>query len=189
MTRTSRSRTLKAPEFRARGRGPITSAGLPTGDPDRTGMRTRPGWRVIIADSSEARIYAAGAAASHLTLLATLRNPSARIPEQELLTGRGGSRFNRSGGHYQALAPTSRVHRERFEQFAKTIATVAARECGTTEQLALIAAPRLLGLIQRAMSGSARARLARAVPRDVTHESAARLRTRLQRELGSTARA
>ncbi len=189
MTRTSRSRTLKAPEFRARGRGPVTAAGLPAAEPDKTGTRTRPGWRVIIADSSEARIYAAGAAASHLTLLATLRNPSARIPEHELLTGRGGSKFNRSGGLYQALAPTSRVHRERFEQFAKTIATVAARECGTAEQLALIAAPRLLGLIQRAMSRTARARVVRTVPRDVTHESAARLRTRLQRELGYPAQA
>ena len=189
MTRASRIRTTRAPEFRARGRGPITPAGMPAGLPDRTGMQTRPGWRVIIADSSEARVYAAGAAASHLTLLATLRNPSARIPEHDLLTGRGGSKFNRPGGVFQALAPTSRVHRERFEQFAKAIAAVAARECGTTEQLALIAAPRLLGLIQRALSRSARARLARTVPRDVTHESAARLRSRLQRELGYRAQA
>ena len=177
MTRASRSRTFRAPEFRAR--VPASAA--------RTVTRLRPAWRVVIADLSEARIYAADAAVSYLRLLATVRNPSARIPEQKLLTSRGGSKLNRAGGVYQALAPTSRVHRQRSEQFGKAVAAVAARGMANAERLALVAAPRLLGLIERALPGRARAPLMRSIPRDVTHESAARLRMRLQRELNQLA--
>ena len=135
---------------------------------------------MVIAELSEARIYAADSGVSQLKLLATVRNPSARKLEQDLLTGRAASKFNRAGGNYQALAPTSRVHRERSQQFGKAVGAVAVREIGNRERLALVAAPRLLALIERALPR--RARSSRAVPRDVTHESAARLRIRHQRE-------
>ncbi|MBS0389032.1 MAG: host attachment protein [Proteobacteria bacterium] len=140
---------------------------------------------MVVADLSEARIYSANADLSTLKLLATVRNPAARTPERNLLTGRGGSKYNRAGGLYQALAPPSRVHRERSEQFAKAVAAIAGRDCASTEQLALVASPRLLGSIRLALPGGVRARLRSTVARDVTHESAARLRVRLQRELGS----
>ena len=182
MTRASRSQTFKAPEFRARAPG-FGARTASTEEPStRPAARARPTWRVVIADLSEARIYAADSGVSQLKLLATVRNPSARKLEQDLLTGRAGSKFNRSGGNYQALAPTSRVHRERNEQFGKAVAAVAGREIGNRERLALVAAPRLLALIGRALPRRARTQLACSVPRDVTHESAARLRIRLQRE-------
>jgi protein required for attachment to host cells len=175
MKRSLNARRRAAPEYSAR----EPAAG--------TGWRSQWSWRVVVADLSEARIYRANASLSTLTLLATVRNPSARTPERNLLTGRGGSRYNRAGGLFQALAPPSRVHRERGEQFAKAIAAIAGRESLPSERLALVAAPRLLASIRAALPGAARVRLARTVARDVTHESAARLRIRLQRELGSAA--
>jgi len=168
-------RTRAAPEYRAR-------------EPaDENGWRAAWSWRLVVADLSEARIYRANASLTTLALVATVRNPSARTPERNLLTGRGGSKYNRAGGLYQALAPASRVHRERNEQFARAIAAIAGRECAATERLALVAAPRLLGSIRSALPVAGRQRLARTIARDVTHESAARLRIRLQRELGSAA--
>lgn len=173
MKRAVGARNRAAPEYSAR--EPAAEAG----------WRRQWLWRVVVADLSEARIYRANAMLSTLTLIATVRNPSARTPERNLLTGRGGSKYNRAAGLYQALAPASRVHRERGEQFAKAIAAIAGRQCAKTERLALVAAPRLLATIRSALPGSARARLAHTVARDVTHESAARLRIRLQRELAS----
>ena len=171
MRRSAIARTRPAPQYSAR-------------EPAAAEGRRRQPWRVVVADLSEARIYSANGALSTLRLLATVRNPAARKPERDLLTGRGGSKFNRAGGLYQALAPPSRVHRQRGEQFAKAIAAIAGRECAAAEQLALVASPRLLGSIRSALPGTVRTRLTRTVARDVTHEPAARLRLRLQRELG-----
>jgi len=172
MKRSASARRRTAPEYSAR---------EPAGE---SGWRTAWSWRLDVADLSEARIYRANASLTTLTLLATVRNASARTAERNLLTGRGGSKYNRAAGLYQALAPTSRVHRERGEQFARAIAAVAGRDCAVTEQLALVAAPRLLASIKAALPRTVHARLARTVARDVTHDSAARLRLRLQRELG-----
>ena len=183
MTRVARSRTLNAPEFRARVPVPATGAGFAVAGRTRAATRAPLAWRVIIADQSEARIYSTDGVVSHLKLLATVRNPSARTPEQRLLTGRGGSKMNRAAGVFQALAPVLRVHRQRNEQFGKAVAAVAGREMGTAVRLALVASPRLLGLIERALPSGVRAQLVRSIPRDVTHEAASRLRVRLQREL------
>ena len=172
MNRSVRARTRAAPEYSIR-------------EPaSERGSRAEWSWRLVVADLSEARIYRANASLTTLTLIATVRNPSARTPERNLLAGRGGSKYNRAAGLYQALAPASRVHLERNEQFARAIAAIAARGCAPTDRLALVAAPRLLGSIKLAMPASGRLRLARTVARDVMHESAARLRVRLQRELG-----
>lgn len=187
MTRTTRTKTIKPPEFRARVRGSVTTPGLPADVSEKPGKIKRRDWRVIIADSSEARIYSADAAISRLKLLATVRNPSARTPEHDIISSRGGSKFNRVDGIYQPLAPTSSVHRERNEQFAKAVAAVAARRIGPAEQLALFAGSRLLALIERALPRTASALLARSVPRDVTHEPVMQLRARLRRELGNGA--
>jgi protein required for attachment to host cells len=182
MSRAPRSRTLKAPEFRPRlaprGRTP---AGVPA--PETHADRDRPGWRVVVADYGEARLYVATADVSGLKLLATMRNPAAWKMERQLVSGRGGSKFNRMGGAYQTLTPRSQAHRDSSEQFAKAVATLAGRGLAAGERLALLAAPRLLGLIVRALPAGSRARLARTVARDVTHERAAELRARLTRAL------
>lgn len=185
MNRATRARFLKAPEFKSRERAGFIAAGQPADVdlPIGHSARSRPAWRVIIADASEARIYAADSGVSRLKLLATLRNPSARTPDQEILTGRGGSKFNRAGGNYQSLAPTSKVHQEKNAQFAKAVAVVAGLDVRRDERIALFAGARLLSLIAGALSRPARALLARSIPRDVTHEPVARLRVRLQREL------
>jgi protein required for attachment to host cells len=145
--------------------------------------RPKPGWRVVVADQSEARLYAADSRVSALKLLATMRNPAAWKPERELVSGRGGSKLNRTAGIRQALAPAASAHRESGERFARAVAVLAGRGLAKGERLALVAAPRLLGLITRALPAGVRDRVARTVKRDVVHERAADLRVRLKRAL------
>jgi protein required for attachment to host cells len=136
-----------------------------------------------VADQGEARIYIADSGVTALKLLATMRNPAAWKPERALVSSRGGSKFNRVAGLRQALTAPASVHRQSGERFARAVATLAGRRLATGERLVLVAAPRLLGLITRALPLDARARLARTVPRDLVHERAADLRARLQRAL------
>jgi protein required for attachment to host cells len=183
MTRTPRSRRLEPPQFRPRiTPAPVAAAARATAAA-RQLVRAMPGWRILVADSAEARIYAADGAITSLKLLATLRNPSARKPERELVSARQGRKFNRSGGVQQSLSAPGSWHRASTEQFAKTIALVAGRQLARDERLVLVAAPRLLGLVERALPAGARKRLARTVPRDVVHEGAAELRARLRKAL------
>ena len=175
MTRISRSKTAVAPEFRPRVSLASEAAGPPRNPP-------RP-WRVVIADFSEARIYTIDGAISRLKLLATVSNPSARQPERELSFGRPGRKMNRGAGLNQTMSPHETVQHERAERFAKSVGTMAGRRMEAGERLALIAAPRLLGMITRALPKTAQARLAKTVARDVTHERAAELRARLRKAL------
>jgi protein required for attachment to host cells len=134
-----------------------------------------------VADQGEARIYTTDSGVRALKLMATMRNPAAWKPERRLVSGRGGSKLNRVAGLRQALAAPSSVHRQSGERFARAIAVLAGRQLSPDEQLALVAAPRLLGLITRALPAGVRARLVKSIARDVIHERAAELRTRLKR--------
>ena len=183
MTRTSRSKSLEPPQFRARVTVGPTAAAVRAAALARRLVRALPGWRIVVADSAEARIYAADGAVTSLKILATLRNPAARKLEHDLVSSRRGSKFNPSGGMQQSLSAPDSWHRASTEQFAKTVALVAGRQLAEGERLVLVAAPRLLGLVQDALPAAARRRLTRTVPRDVVHEGAAELRARLRKAL------
>ena len=177
MTRIARSKKANAPEFRPR----VSLASEAAGPP----KNPLPPWRVVIADQSEARIYEVDGAVSRMELVGTLENPSARKPERELTSSRPGRKMNRTAGLGQSLSPPDTAKHEKNAQFAKAVAAVAGRRMKSGERLALIAAPRLLGMITRALPASASSRVARTVARDVTHESAAELRSRLRKALVS----
>jgi len=185
MGTAQRSKSIHAPEF-----APRVMLGAAAGarhvefaepDPDR-----RRGWRIIIADGSEARLYQADGGLSRLQLLETARNPAARQHEQALVSGRAGNKFNRNAGAYQALSAPAPARRAPAERFAKAVAEIARGSLAAGDRLALIASPRLLSLILRALPPHVRARVNRTVPRDVTHEPAAALRLRLRSVLGGS---
>jgi len=175
MTRTARPKKATAPEFRPR----VSLASEAAGPPKNPALP----WRVVIADQSEARIYAVDGAVSSMELIGTLENPAARQAEQDLISSRPGRKMNRAAGLGQSLSAPETVKHEKNAQFAKAVAAVAGRRMKAGERLALIAAPRLLGMITRALPSSASSRVARTVARDVTHESAAELRNRLRKAL------
>lgn len=183
MTRIPRSRTFEPPQFRSRVTIGPTPAAVRAEAMARQLVRTMPGWRIVVADSAEARIYVADGAITSLKLLATLRNPAARKLEHELVSSRRGSKFNPGGGNQQSLSAPNSWHRASSEQFAKTVALLAGRQLAQGERLAVVAAPRFLGLVERALPAGARKRLTRTVPRDVVHEGAAELRARLKKAL------
>ena len=183
MTRIPRSRSFEAPQFRPRATVGPTPAAARAEALTRRLVRTMPGWRIVVADSAEARIYAADAAITGLKLLATLRNPAARKLEHELVSSRRGSKSNPGSGVQQSLSGPGSWHRASSEQFAKTVALIAGRQLAVGERLALVAAARFLGLVEHALPAVARKRLTRTVPRDVVHEGAAELRARLRKAL------
>ena len=175
--------SVKWPAFRPRVGGDSAARRLSVAPAASVAGGAGPGWRVVVADRSEARIYAADGAIARLTLRATLRNPSARKPERELVSDRAGRKFNRGAGIRQAVASHSTARRASGERFAKAVATLAGRRLASGERFALIAAPRFLALIEAALPLAARARLTRTLARDAVHEPQAQLRARLQRSL------
>ncbi len=185
MSRTSRKQSLKAPEFHAREARRRTAPGLPVDTTDGPLPTEQMVWRIVIADSSEARFYEADTPVRNLVLRMTIHNPAARVLDQELVSDRGGSKLNRVRGGYQTLTPGSSAHRESGERFAKEISTQAGRRFGRDERLVLVAAARLMAQIEKALSAAVRGRIACRIPRDVMHEPGTRLRERLRMALKS----
>jgi protein required for attachment to host cells len=185
MVTAHRPKISEAPEFKARiMRGPTASSSRGVAFTEPAADR-RPGWHIIIADRSEARLYEADGGISRLKLLGTTRNPAARQHERDLVSGRAGNKFNRTAGSFQALSAPDTAQHEQNERFAKAVADVALQCIADGGRLALVAAPRTLGEILRALPPRARARVSMKVPRDLTHARAAELRTRLKDALAT----
>jgi hypothetical protein len=185
MRGTHRSKTMQAPQFAARvapGPTATSSRGVAFVEPP---PEHGPGWHIIVADRSEARLYEADRGISRLKLIDTTRNPAARQAERDLVSGRAGSKMNRGAGTFQTLSAPGSAREALGERFARKVADLARQQLDGGDKLALVAAPKLLHQILQAMPPRARTRVARTVPRDVTHEGAAMLRTRLRTALAT----
>ncbi|HXQ63968.1 MAG TPA: host attachment protein [Steroidobacteraceae bacterium] len=137
--------------------------------------------QVVVADYALARFYRLPDAALRPELIDTLGNPAARSSERELVSGRPGRIFDRGMGHTQSFDPRSRHKRIFEENFAKSIARRIGRQLATerTDELVVVAGPRLLGLIELGLPAAARRRLAAKVPQDLARLGATQLARKL----------
>ncbi|HEY7740634.1 MAG TPA: host attachment protein [Steroidobacteraceae bacterium] len=142
---------------------------------------------VVVADQAEARIYLMRGAS--LRLAAALENPSAHLHDRDLKSDRPGRVFDRAPpargrrgavGHH-STGGERKPRRQLAAEFARSIATAAAanrRESGF-DRLVLVAGPRLLGQLRRALPAGLRTRVAAEVAKDWVHLPAATLRVRV----------
>lgn len=159
-------------------------------------MKTESPACVVVADQSEARILLMRGAT--MRLAARLENPSAHLHDRDLKSDRPGRVFDRATGAglrrgavgHHATGGERKPRRQLEIAFARSIAaaTAASRRDSGFDRLVLVAGPRFLGLLRRAMPATLRARVIAEIRKDWVHLPTATLRLRVASAARRTAR-
>lgn len=131
---------------------------------------------VLVADSSEARIYSARHLRSSLTLVDTLSHEIGRAHPRDVLAGPPGRVHDRFGAGRHSIDAGEQLKTEERGRFAREIAgrLADAHRQKKFERLVIMAAPTFLGSLRDSLSKSLSAAVVAEVPKDlVTHDVAA----------------
>lgn len=148
-------------------------------------MKVRRTW-VLVADGARARIVrqmmartGEGEAVDDLVFEAEHKRPG------EIMADRPGRAFASEGARRSAMEYHSDPEREEEARFAATLAGMLERHRaeGAFDALAIVAEPRMLGLIRQSLPGPLRDIVESEVAKDLTKLPAAKLRAAI-RELG-----
>ena len=110
---------------------------------------------IVVADAAEARIYSCRGREPPL-LVEHLAHPAAHLRDRDLTSDRPG-RAARGVGGPQSLTPTTKASDTERDRFARTLADAIGRghEAKRFDELALVMAPELLGLVRSHLLKSA----------------------------------
>ena len=143
---------------------------------------------VVVADQGEARLYLQLSAAS-LRLIGRFENPAAHLHDRDLASDRPGRVYrtargspNRRGATARHAAGGERTPRRQLAiVFARRIAAGirAAAKATPFDRLILVAEPRFLGTLRRALPARLRAKATVQIAKDLLHLPTAELRARV----------
>jgi protein required for attachment to host cells len=147
-------------------------------------MKSKTQW-VVVADEAIARVMSLPTEAGDLEEVTTMTNPDAHATGAEFrrdAQGRRSGGDSRMGGNATASASDTQSHQE-AAVFAQQVADwLADAERGNRyDELTVVAAPRFLGLLRKALSPQVTKTIVKEVDKDVIHESMADLTKRLFR--------
>lgn len=148
--------------------------------------------RIVVADQAEARFYDTQPPGKALRPSGRLLDPAARLRDRERASDRPGRVFDRAPLPNMRRGAVSH-HDTGGERSARRFAAVAfarriaqqldhARRQGRFERLVLMASPRFLGVLRRALPPRLGACVSAAVPKDLVHQSESRVRAHLPDE-------
>jgi protein required for attachment to host cells len=137
---------------------------------------------IVVADEREAVIYEAYKPHDPFTVVVTLGNAGAK-PDRELESDKAGTRFGANGQRHGTDGERS-THDSYRADFAKRIAghLEHGRTTESVRRFAVVAGPKMLGLLREALSAQSRAILAAAVAKDLGHFDEQSIRTHLPPE-------
>lgn len=143
---------------------------------------------VVVADQGEARLYRMLPPAS-LRLIGRHENPAAHLHDRDLKSDRPGRVYDRAAAPasrrgamaHHATGGERKPRRQLVTVFARQIAAEirAAAKVQPFDRLILVAEPRFLGTLRRALPATLRAKVAVQIAKDLTHLPGAQLRIRV----------
>lgn len=135
---------------------------------------------VVVADRSRARIFTVATPKGPLTEFEDLVHPEARAHERDLTSDRPG----RSSDNH-VLGTAHGTHDQQAHAFAREIAERLehGRVGAQFEQLVVVAAPDLLGMLRKAMNSHVTKMVVREMHKNVTQQSATDIRKLLPKFL------
>jgi protein required for attachment to host cells len=140
---------------------------------------------VLVADSSRARIFLTANTRGPLREIETLTHPASRLHEQQLTTDLPGRTFDSfgQGRHSKDMEIDPKQHEALI--FVKQIADRLdrAREERQLEQLIIVAAPALLGMIRKQLSSTTAALVTLEMDKNITLLDVKEIRQHLPHEL------
>ena len=138
---------------------------------------------ILVANQAEAQIYSAPRLPGSLTLVQTLTHAAGTARARDLVSDAPGRVHDRMGSSRHSMEPDTGVKEEQRRRFVKEAVDrlQAARLNGKFDQLVLLAAPAVLGVIRKTMSADLERAVIREIPKDVIGQGLDRIELQLQR--------
>lgn len=124
--------------------------------------------KVLVLDTSRASVYDTPSLGAPLSQSAALINPAGHMHERDLVSDAPGRVMHRGSSVRQTYDPRSSFRAQATQRFARMVGkyldeTLRADHC---QGVVLVAAPRLLGELKRALPRSARDKVLGEIPKD-----------------------
>ena len=138
---------------------------------------------ILVANQSEARIYSTDRIPGKLTLLNTLTNKEGAARARDLTSDAPGRVHDRMGSARHSMEPDTGVKEEGRRRFVKQMVGRLEHACSRSDfkRLVLLAAPAVLGVIRKTLSGELAKTVVKEIPKDVIGQSMEKIQTQLER--------
>ena len=144
----------------------------------------------IVADSRTVRVFEGSPASRALAEVAVFRNQAAGHHERDLVSARAGRVINRASGAHQAYEPKVRASQHVMQTWLRAIgpSLKGLLEDRSSESLVLVAAPRMLAQLRKALPAAVSKRVTGELRLDLAQQPLGELKKRLQPALRAARR-
>lgn len=138
---------------------------------------------VLVANQAEAQIYASDRLWKNLRLADVLLNEEGAAHPRDLISDAPGRAFDRFGPARHAMEPNTGVKQEQRRRFVKEMVErlETGHLKGDFDQLVVLAAPAVLGVIRKHLSGGLEKTVLKEIPKDVIGQGVDKIQSQLER--------
>jgi protein required for attachment to host cells len=138
---------------------------------------------ILVANQSEAQIYSSKRAPGNLMLVETLTHKEGAAHARDLTSDAPGRVHDRTGTARHSMEPSTGVKEEGRRRFVKemTERLESAHLRGDFDQLVVLAAPAVLGVIRKSLTSRLTRAVVKEIPKDVIGQSTDKIETQLRR--------
>jgi len=138
---------------------------------------------ILVANQAEAQIYSSEQIPRHLMLVDTLVNETGTAHSRDLVSDAPGRAFDHFGSARHAMEPNVGVKQEQRRRFVKEMVTKLEKAHleGDFDQLVLLAAPAVLGVIRKTLPTDLLKSVVKEIPKDVIGQSVDKIQSQLDR--------
>ena len=139
--------------------------------------------RVLVANQAEAQIYSSDRLAEHLSQVDVMLNKEGAAHPRDLLSDAPGRAFDRFGSARHAMEPATGVKAEVRRRFVKEMVErlEAGYLKGDFDQLVILAAPAVLGVIRKTLTPDLVRIVIKEIPKDVIGQGVEKIQSQLVR--------
>jgi len=138
---------------------------------------------ILVANQAEAQIYSANRLPGGLTLVRTLSHAEGAAHTRDLTSDAPGRVHDRMGSARHSMVPDTGLKEEERRRFVKEMVNwlEAAHLKGEFNQLVLLAAPAVLGVIRKTLASDLANSVIKEIPKDVVAQSLEKIEEQLKR--------
>jgi len=138
---------------------------------------------ILVANQAEARIYSSDRLPGKLKLVDVLANEEGTAHARDLVSDAPGRGFDSMGSGRHAMEPNTGVKDEQRKRFVKEMVErlQKAHLNGGFDELVLLAAPAVLGVIRKTLTPNLEKIVIKAVSKDLIGQSVDKLQSQLTR--------
>ena len=138
---------------------------------------------ILVANQAEAQFYSSERLPGNLSLIGVLANEEATAHPRDLVSDAPGRAFDSQGQGRHAMEPNTGVKEEQRRRFVKEMVErlQAARVKGDLDQLVLLAAPAVLGVIRKTLNPDLQKAVVKEIPKDLIGQGVDQIQSQLAR--------